>query len=332
MPLARTLIRSLGPSCVISILGFCTYGCGGSTQPAERPEEPVLPLEDEGEEQEAPPSSPEVKAAIDKIKAQQFAEAETILEKATRDAPDDPQAVFFYGVALEGVGKEERAMDQYRRAIELTPKLIESFQNLSALLLAQEEYKQALDVADAGLAHAPEDAALLGNRALALDMLENPLAISAYEKLLRVAPDDHANRFNYAVVLFLNQRADDAKTQLAKIKTTEMSLLVDMEKLYLEMKDPGSCVELWDRAMAQNERALFLSHRGRCKLMAGDKLGGEADLRSALRKEEKSTIAHYYLAKFLQKEGKSAEAKKHFQVAAQGNDEFAQAAQGELSR
>lgn len=331
MILARPISVRLRSFAAAPLGLLLVLGCAGGQKPADTPEEPMPVLEEEASEQEeVPPSSPEVKAAIEKIKQEQFADAETILAKATQETPEDAQAAFLYGVALEGVGKADKAEGEYRRAIGLMPKLIESFGNLSALLLSQEKYQEALQVADAGLEQAPQDAPLLANRALALDMMESPEAVGAYEALLEVAPKDNANRFNYAVVLFLNQRKVDAQAELARIKTREMSLLSDMEKLYLEMKDPKGCVAMWDGVIAAEKSAKNLSHRGRCKLMAGDKSGGEADLRAAIGVDSRSSIAHYYLGKLLEKDGKAAEAKKHFTQAAQASDEFGKAAQAEL--
>lgn len=293
-------------------------------------EEPIPSLGGDSEPKEAPASSPEVKKAIDKIKAGQFAEANTILEAAIADAPDDAQAAFFHGVALEGVGDSESAANEYTRAIGLMPQLIEASQNLSALLLAAEKNEEALQVAQAGLEQAPKDPALLANKALALDMLESPQAIAAYQALMEVAPDDDANRFNYAVALFLGGKGEAAQSELDRISTSDLDLLADMERLHLELKSPQGCVAMWNRALQTSSSAEGLAHRARCKLMAKDKAGAQSDLEAAIAAEPGSSIAHFYLGKLLKKEGQAASARKHFEAAAQGDDDFAKAAQAEL--
>lgn len=307
-------------------------GCGGSKKPPETEVDPAVAALEEPEEKEVTPSSAEVKRASDLIKAEKYEEAAVILAKETQTSPKDPQAAFFYGVALEGIGKPREAEAEYRRAITLDPKLIESSQNLSALLLQQEKNEDALKVTEAALQYAPKDGALLANRALALDVMGRPEAIGAYEQLLEIKPDDQANRFNYAVALYLNKRVDDAKRQLGKITTTDMSLLVDIEKLYVELKDFSGCVSTWDRVIERAKSADALTHRARCKLMAGDKAQAEADLKAALASDENSAIAHYYYGKMLQKDGKKAEAKKHFEaaVAADKDGDFGKAARSEL--
>ncbi len=315
-----------------SLVSLLAVGCGGSTPPAEEPSDDGTAVLAEPEEEEVAPTSAEVKRASDLIKQQKFDEAAEILAKETQASPEDPQAAFFYGVALEGTGKHDQAEAQYRRAIKLDPKLIEASQNLSAVLLTAEKNDEALKVTEAALQYAPKDTALLANRAIALDMLGRPEAVGAYEQLLEIKPDDQANRFNYAVALYLNKRFDEAKSQLSKIRTTDIGLLSDIEKLYVEMKDFPGCIRTWDTALAADKTAEGLTHRARCKLMAGDKASAENDLKDALAAEPKSPIAHFYYGKLLQKDGKTAEAKTHFQAALEADPTgpFGQAAKAEL--
>lgn len=333
----RRMLKTTG-QCGQWLLGglalVACVACGGKQKPAEEPIDPaVASLEQpEPEEREVTPTSSEVKRASDLIKQEKYEEAAQILAKETKSAPKDAQAAFFYGVALEGLGKAAEAEAEYRRAIGLDVQLIESSQNLSALLLQQEKYTDALAVTDKALQHAPKDGPLLANRALALDMLGRPESVGAYEQLLEVKPDDQANRFNYAVALYVNKRPDDAKAQLAKINSTDLELLVDVEKLQVALKDFAGCISTWDRVVSGAPSADAYAHRARCRLMAGDPKTAEADLKAALGLDEKSAIAHYYYGMMLQKNGKKAEAKAHFQaaVAADPNSDFGKAAKAEL--
>lgn len=333
----RSMLTTTSPS-GLTLLGglalMACVACGGQQKPAEEPIDPaVASLEQPDPEQgEVTPTSSEVKRASDLIKEQKFDEAAQILAQETKKSPKDAQAAFFYGVALEGLGKTTEAEGEYRRAIGLDAQLIESSQNLSALLLQQEKNEDALTVTEHALKSAPKDGALLANRALALDMLGRSEAVGAYEQLLEVKPDDQANRFNYAVALYTNKRPDDAKAQLAKINSTDMDLLLDVEKLQVALKDFAGCVSTWDKVIAGAQSAEALTHRARCRLMAGDPKAAEADLKAALALDEKSAIAHYYYGMMLKKNGKKAEAKTHFQaaVAADPNGDFGKAAKAEL--
>jgi len=314
-----------------AVLASLLMACGGGQPKTNEPDNPPL-LEPDTEGEQAP-SSEEVKKAIDLIKAENFADAAIILETETKNSPEDPQAAFFYGVALENTDRQKEAAEWYRKAIELQPKLLEASHNLSALLLEQEDYAGALAVVDEALKIAPEEPGLLANRAIALDMLQKPEAVGAYEAYLKVKPEDQPNRFNYAVALALNGREADAKKALSEIKTNDASLLGDVGALYMKLGDPPVCMKLWDSALASNKTAEGLVHRARCKLGSGDKKGGLADLNDAVATNDKSSVAHFYLGVVLKKEGKPAEGKKHLQKAVEvgGDDEFAQAAKKALN-
>jgi tetratricopeptide (TPR) repeat protein len=314
-----------------AVLASLLLACGGGQKKADEPDNTSL-LEPDTQGEQAP-SSEEVKRAIDLIKAENFSEAATILEKETKNSPEDPQAAFFYGVSLENTDRQQEAIGWYKKAIQLQPKLLEASHNLSALLLEQEDFAGALAVVDEALKIAPEEPGLLANRAISLDMLQKPEAIGAYEAYLKVKPDDQPNRFNYAVALALNGREADAKKVLSEIKTTDVSLLGDVGALYMKLGDPPGCIKLWDSVLASNKTAEGLVHRARCKLGSGDKKGGMADLKDAVATDDKSSVAHFYLGVVLKKEGKAADGKKHLQKAIEvgGGDEFAQAAKKALS-
>lgn len=324
--------RSLcGSPLTLALLLSFTACAGSQPKPAE-PNDAAL-LEPASEPEQAPSSS-EVQRAIELIKADDYAEAETLLAGTVVESPEDSQAAFFYGVALEGVGKSAAAEAQYARAIELAPDLLEASQNLSALLLAEDRFEEALRVTQTALEIAPKDGALLANRAIALDMLESPEAVGAYEQLLEVEPDDVANRFNYAVVLYLNERSEDAIKELGRIETTDGSLLSDMERLYLEMKDVDGCIALWDRALQRKRSAQALARRGRCQLMKQDQSGAEADFRSAIELEKGAAIGHFYLGKLLETQGREKAARAAFEAAveAEPSSDFGKAAAAELAK
>ena len=317
--------------CAVAVLSAFTFACGGGQSQVEDPSDDTQLLQPD-EEGEQAPSSEAVKQASDLIKAEKFAEAAKLLDEETKANPEDAQAAFFYGVALEGVGSTSDAVTWYKKAIELQPKLLEATHNLSALLLDQEDFEGALAVVEEALKIAPEEPGLLANKALALDLLQKPEAVAAYEKYLKAKPDDQNNRFNYAVVLAMNERVDDAKKELAAIKTNDEQLIGDIGALYMKLKDAAGCIKVWDGALASNKTAEGLVQRARCKLGSGDKEGGIADLNDAVATDDNSSLAHYYLGIVLKKEGKADESKKHLEKAVEvgKGDDFSKAAQKAL--
>src|SRR4051812_30059111 len=84
---------------------FALGACGGSSPPPEAPppplDEPSTPPP--AADRTAQASSAKVQQGIDAIKAQDFATAKARLTEARAEAPKDPQAAFYLGVALEGL-------------------------------------------------------------------------------------------------------------------------------------------------------------------------------------------------------------------------------------
>src|SRR5438477_12316489 len=119
---------SLACSGALGALTACLVlsACGGSTPPAASPEPPSLAEDDDAPAAPAPASSPKVKEGIDAIQAQDFTKAKEILLGAVKEFPKDPQAAFYLGVAVEALGDGKQAAEQYRRALDLDPKLTEA--------------------------------------------------------------------------------------------------------------------------------------------------------------------------------------------------------------
>lgn len=292
-------------------LSVLTLGCGGAaTPPPEEPSEQVEPAE-EDPGAVAPASSDAVKQGRDAIQAGDFERAVTILGKAAADAPKDPQAAFYHGVALEGAEKPKEAEAEYRRAIELSPQLLEARQNLSYLLITLDRPAEAVTVAKDGLKVDPKNVALSANLAAALDLLGSEEAVGAYERLLELSPDDANNRFNYAVVLALGDRKDEAKAQIAKIQTTDAALLLDVGDFLGRLEDYPGCITWLNRAAEAEKTTKVLVYRARCKFASGDKKGAEEDLRAAVKLTPNDPMPYLYLGKHLvtvgqKKEGRAA--------------------------
>lgn len=297
----------------VAVLASILLACGGAQTPP--PEEPPL-LEPEAEGEQAP-SSEGVKQATDLIKAEKFAEAVTVLEEEIKKSPEDPQAAFFYGVALEGVARKEDAATSYKRAIELQPKLLEASHNLSALQLDLQDYKGALVTADKGLEQAPDDPGLLINRAYAVDLMSpegkaSPEAILAYEKAMKAAPENLNVKFYYAGAVARSGDKAKALEALGNLPLDGKEIpVVEIVTVYSQLGAFKECSDALTPQIEKGKNVELLIHRSSCFDQAGNKKAAEADLRDAIATDPNSDVAHYYLAKFLDGIGKKAEAKKH---------------------
>lgn len=313
--------RSFAPAVLFAITTACG---GGSTPPPHEPDDTAI-LEDQeqgkSDDKVLAASNAEVERGMEALKANNFAEAERIFAQARVDSPEDAQAAHYHGVALEGLERFEEAVDAYRKAIELEPKLLASPQNLSALLQSLERYQESLSVADAGLKVDPEDPGLLINRAYAIDLLGdpekgNPDALAAYEKALKAAPDNLNLKYYYARALAVAGDTQKALAQLSKLPLDGAEVpVVEIVAVYTQLNAFSECDKALSTAIAQGKTVDLLIYRSSCRLGNKDQKGAEADLREAVATDDSSSVAHLYLARYLAKAGKKAEAKKHLDKA-----------------
>ncbi len=295
-------------------------GCGGSTPepatPADDSPEHLLSDEPEGA---APASSADVQKGIDAIAAEDFAGAKEILLGAVAANPKDPQAMFYLGVAESGLGETDAAIGHLRTAVQLDPKLAEASLNLSALLLDQEKYDEALDASEQGLAAAPNDTGLLQNKAMAL-LMTGKEADSAplFGKVVEKKPDDEGLRFMYAQALLAAGSEDEAKGQLDTLASSkDVAVLASVADLFGRLKSWDGCVKALDGAIAQKSAGELFVKRGLCKHGKKDEDGAKADFEKAIELEPTSAQGHFYLGHNKRARGDKKGAKAAFSKAAE---------------
>ncbi|MEP7050489.1 MAG: tetratricopeptide repeat protein [Pseudomonadota bacterium] len=288
-----------------------------ATKPADRTEKP---------------SSAKVEQGISAIKAQDFAKAKALLSAAHAEAPKDPQAAFYLGVALEGLSDGTGAAAAYKDALALDPKLTEASVNLAALSLDAKDAAGALSVADAGLKVAPKQPDLLLNRALALEALgKKEESLKAYGAAVAAAPDNIELRIAYAELL--TAAKDDAKAleQLRAVSTTEdPKLLEQLSQKFGRLHAFADCIAVLDKAIKAADSANLHVRRAVCRHDQKDDAGALSDYEAALKLDDKFAPAHYYLAKHVCPTDKK-KAALHFKRAADlaGADDIGKrAAQG----
>lgn len=303
-------IRTWGTVVGLVGFGFCVACGGGQTPPAESP------AELSGEESAAA-SSEKVKRASDALREEQFEEAERLLLAAVEEDPQDPQAAFYLGVAQEGLEKWEEAEASYRRALALDAGLTEASINLSSLLLNEERDEEALRVAEQGLKKAPEDLALLTNRALALPV-DSPEAVRAFESVLEKKPSDVWSRLSYAFALKENGREEAARQELSKISVEDAELGIEVAKFYASGKDFEACSATLSKVLEKTRNVELLLRRAVCEHSAGKNQRAEEDFQAALAMDADSPEANYYWGRYLSVSGKKADARKFLEKAARG--------------
>ena len=304
---------------IVGLAAMVVGACAGGQKPVQEPTgEPSLQQEDDGAA--APASSAKVQEGIDAIEGGDFADAKAILTEAQAAAPDDPQAAYYLGVACEGLGETDEALVQYRKALQLDPKLLEASVNSSAILIDAGRGEEAAEIVEAALAQAPDDANLLINHALALEALGDHVgAVKAYAKAVEKSPDNVELRFGYAENLAAAGQTDAAREQFEKVLagTQDIQLIVGAAQGLQQTGAPERCVAVLDKVVAGDPSPHLVVRRGRCKQAARDLKGAIADYREALKRDANFAPAHYYLGVALLEQGQKAEGRKALTKAAE---------------
>jgi Tfp pilus assembly protein PilF len=319
MNLARRVPSTFSAS--LGLLGLLVLAaCGGSPPPpAEAPppplDSPAPTAPAAGQTEKA--SSAKVAQGIDAIKAQDFAKAKSLLTEARTEAPKDPQAAFYLGVALEGLSDGAGATSAYKDALALDPKLTEASVNLSALLLDAKDAAGALSVAEGGLKTAPKQPDLLLNRALALEAAgKKEESLKAYGAAAAAAPDNVDLHIAYAELLTAAKDDKAALEQLRAVSSTEdPKELAKLAQKFGRLHAFADCIASLDKAIKATDTPDLHVRRAVCRHEQKDDAGAVSDYEAALKLDDKFAPAHYYFAQHICPTDKK-KAAEHFKKAA----------------
>lgn len=316
--------RGIRASAAVAALVLGAACGGGTSEPAtadDAQDNPEELLGDEEPEGAVPASSPEVQKGIEALQAEDFARAKEILASAVEQSPTDPQAVFYLGVAESGLGETDAAIQHLEKALELEPKLSDAALNLSALLVDQQRYDEALSAAEKGLAVAPNDLGLLQNKALSLLMTgKEAEAAPLLAKVVEKSPDAEDVRFMYAQALLASGDEAAAKGQLDELTaSSDPAVLASVADLFGRMKEYPGCVKALDAAIAKQEAAELYVKRGLCKHGQENEDGAKADFEKAVALDPKSPKGHFYLGHNLKQRGDKKGARAAFKKASEAD-------------
>jgi Flp pilus assembly protein TadD len=293
----------------LSSMMVALAACGSPPEPATADNPPPLddaPRPKPKEGAVVAPSNELVKQGMDAIQKQDFEGAKKVLSEAASKDPKDPQAAFYLGVALDGLGDVPGAMTHYKKALELDPKLVEAAVNLSGAQYEQKDAAGALATAEQGLKANPKSPELLVNRALALEALgKKDEAMTAYGAAVKARPDDPQLRITYAEYLAAAGKREEALTELRAVQNVEdPTLLAALGVRFGRLKAFPDCVAALDKAIKLKDSADLHVRRGVCRHDFGDDAGAQADYDAALKLDANFAPAYYYLGRHLEKKDK----------------------------
>lgn len=156
-----------------------------------------------------------------------YQEALSAIESSIR--LDGPTAVSHYhqGLILQRTERLLDARKEYESALTLDPHHVNSWINLSSILLEMNHDNEAIDCCLRGLVAAPDNSALAGNLATAYGMaFRYEESLSQYRKLLSLIPvDQHAEVMGRMANIMNNAwRIDDSIASFAKAMSVASSI------------------------------------------------------------------------------------------------------------
>ncbi len=240
-------------------------------------------------------SSPEVDQAEAAMQHNDFATAETLLQKAVVAKPGDYRAWFDLGYVYNATQRLSEAVEAYRKSVAAKPDVFESNLNLGLLLAKQGDNTEAAKYLKAATqlkpaAH-PEDSMARAWQALGqvLQAGDPQQALAAYTEAAKADPKDPQPHIFSARLLEKQNQPDAAirEYQAAlQLEPKSEEALAGLVNIYAQQKKYGDA---------------------------------EAELRKILAADPQSGPAHTQLGRVLMAEGKYDQAAQELQAGSQGS-------------
>lgn len=144
-------------------------------------------------------------------RAEKFVSAKQCYCEVLRINPDEPDALHFMGILAHQDGQNEKAIAYLRQAVCAREEFVPALQNLSKLLLFEEYYGEALEVAQRTLdldENAHQALQALAHAYYKLHQFDN--AYEAYKRIDELFPDEVLTVRNVALALSGLRRREEA--------------------------------------------------------------------------------------------------------------------------
>ena len=169
------------------------------------------------------------------IKKEEFAEARTFLEEATRLKPEEPDAHIYLASVYQNLGLKDEAIEEHKKIFELEKNFNSSF-ILANYYFERNELESALEYIREAVIQNSQSASAFNMWGAILSRLERyPEAIMSFQNALRVDPNYIIAGINLGVAYINNKELDKAREILAKfLSLTQDESLRNKIKEYLE--------------------------------------------------------------------------------------------------
>src|ERR1700722_5594242 len=279
---------------------------------------------------------PEIAQAEDAIQKKDFAAAEPLLKKALEKDPNNFQAWFDLGFALNGLERSEESVAAYRKSVAAKPDVYESNLNLGLMLVRanKPEAEQFLRAATTlkPTAHVEEGQARAW---LALaHLLENKKpeeAFEAYRKASELTPRDPEPHLSAGLLHERRKEFLNAETEYKLVLALDPQILdpqnkeaaIGLTNIYMKSTRLADAEPLLRKLAAErpDDAAIHLQ-LGRVLEAQGKKDDAIAELQTAVKLNPGDSDAERELVDLLASAGKNDQAETVYRalIAAQPND------------
>jgi tetratricopeptide (TPR) repeat protein len=242
----------------------------------------------------------------------------SLLWEAAGLAPRDPDIQNRLGEALERVGALDAAIDAYRAATATRPSFRKASSNLILALVKAGRSPEAVELARAVVAAAPDDPDRHFMLGLAQTEQDVDEAIKSFRRAVELAPRHSLARYNLALVLKRADRLQDAIDELHRVIAIEprAEAHYTLGVIYWHQGDLERAAAALRTAVSTQPRYAEAHYTLGAVLLARRDLSGAGDaLRRALALQPDLTGAHYTMARVLQAAGDEEGARTHLSEA-----------------
>ncbi len=311
---------------VAGVLASALVACGGASSKPSRQPADALPgvvqpassgSNDSTSGSGVASTSDDVTKGVGAIKAGDWTRARASFESAIVKNPKHAEAHYYLGLVMEKTGDKAAAQQSYHVALSLQPDLQEAAENLTALLIEDKKFDDAILLSRKALTRNAKNADMQLNLAVALsgngkgDVNAIDAATKAFEDALKLSPNDARFYLAYAQHLSAAKKGDQATAQLLqaqRVAGEDPTLLGTIGFELRTARAPAECIQVFDKAIALNDNADFRTNRALCKYALKDKTAAIADLTIATKREPTFAPAHYWLGSWMHEDGRFPEA------------------------
>ncbi len=241
------------------------------------------------------PIAPELADAQAALEAKNCTVAVEKAKAVVAKNPKHGDAHFILGVCadsgfpdLKSDKSDEQAVTHYQAALDANPKNTGDAENLSAILVSQKKWDDAIAVCKKGLdAIKSASPGLHANLGYALaGKGDNAGAVKSWGNALKLSPDLVDVRLDRAETLVALGQKDEA---IKELKAAGTSAKADGKQKRLAAHslsaagDHAACVTVLDGVISAKAEPDTLTQRAQCKHKAGDLAGARADIDESIK-------------------------------------------------